>query len=353
MTGEIDKILKGKVEATMDYDMNKKVIGVSLTNLLPNEKGIVPLSKQDAFIQEQQEQSQIVEEAMQTTIDTPTTSEGSILPEPKQEEVIMENPLEVENPSVLEGLSVSSENEVVSPVVEGVKDETEYKFLDIQMPQMPDEVVAKEPETTNENLFETSEINNTMEAQIQEPTTEASQNLTTEQTGVLPQLDLEQPLTIETTNPQPVVQEQQLEPVNPLIEEPQQVVSPQVETEVQPMELINPIVEDSQQEVSSEVEPEPQPMLEQLPKSEIVDLDQVLENKKNELVNRINELTIKYTEEINELIKQEIQKTQTSVFQETLNPIVNDAINQINNMVIPTEQPVQQEQANNSMFSSM
>ena len=46
MTSEVENILNGEVVRKVNAD---KAIGISSANLLPDEKGEVPLSKQSAF----------------------------------------------------------------------------------------------------------------------------------------------------------------------------------------------------------------------------------------------------------------------------------------------------------------
>ena len=53
MISEVENIKKGLVVSTSDFDNNKKIIGVNNDNITPDENGICPLGKQGAFIKEE------------------------------------------------------------------------------------------------------------------------------------------------------------------------------------------------------------------------------------------------------------------------------------------------------------
>lgn len=166
MISEVENIKKGLVVSTVEYDTSKKIIGVATTNLSPGPNGIAPLEKQGAFqVQNTAEtidfaqalnnaqaatNDQIAEQIELPVLGAQTESNG--LKAPVTSDVISENPVQVENPSKLTGFDI--------PDIEAVQEEEKVEetaqpvALDIQMPEMPDVVVATEPTGTNESLFE-------------------------------------------------------------------------------------------------------------------------------------------------------------------------------------------------------
>lgn len=167
MISELDKVQRGLVETTVEFDTQKKVIGVATTNLLPNEKGIVPLSKQGAFQQEQVEtidfmgaaenaQQQKQEEVLEQ-LDLPVLTDSSAQPvglqEPVHIDVITSSPVSVESPEDLSGFKIPQPIEEEAP---SVMEPVGPVAVDIQMPQMPETIVANEPEEFNANIFEES-----------------------------------------------------------------------------------------------------------------------------------------------------------------------------------------------------
>ena len=163
MTSELDKIEKGLVQATVEFDTQRKVIGVSTSNLLPNENGIVPLSKQNAFqpvetvdfsqavneVQTQPNEAVIEQLDLPVLSDEPIQSQG--LKEPVHNDVIVDSPVNIENPMDLTGFKIPEPVMEESPAAMEPVGPT---VLDIQMPQMPQTVVANEPDGLDENIFE-------------------------------------------------------------------------------------------------------------------------------------------------------------------------------------------------------
>lgn len=250
MISELDKVQRGLVEATVEFDTQKKVIGVATTNLLPNEKGIVPLSKQGAFQQEQVEtidfmgavenaQQQKQEEVLEQ-LDLPVLTDSSAQPvglqEPVHNDVITSSPVSVESPEDLSGFKIPQPIEEEAP---SVMEPVGPVAVDIQMPQMPETIVANEPEEFNANIFEESlpamepvsntpspvnpelvvnseEILNTIPTTT--PTNEqppmfepATEEVVPPMNNIMPDIDIQMPLLQEET---PVVNEQTtVEPV--------------------------------------------------------------------------------------------------------------------------------------------
>lgn len=250
MISELDKVQRGLVEATVEFDTQKKVIGVATTNLLPNEKGIVPLSKQGAFQQEQVEtidfmgavenaQQQKQEEVLEQ-LDLPVLTDSSAQPvglqEPVHNDVITSSPVSVESPEDLSGFKIPQPIEEEAP---SVMEPVGPVAVDIQMPQMPETIVANEPEEFNANIFEESlpamepvsntpspvnpelvvnseEILNTIPTTT--PTNEqppmfepATEEVVPPMNNIMPDIDIQMPLLQEET---PVVNEQAtIEPV--------------------------------------------------------------------------------------------------------------------------------------------
>ena len=62
MSSLIQKVLVGLVTVTGDYVNSKKIIGVNDDNITPDEKGICPLGKQYAFLQDESEKFDKVED---------------------------------------------------------------------------------------------------------------------------------------------------------------------------------------------------------------------------------------------------------------------------------------------------
>lgn len=244
MISELDKVQRGLVEATVEFDTQKKVIGVATTNLLPNEKGIVPLSKQGAFQQEQVEtidfmgavenaQQQKQEEVLEQ-LDLPVLTDSSAQPvglqEPVHNDVITSSPVSVESPEDLSGFKIPQPIEEEAP---SVMEPVGPVAVDIQMPQMPETIVANEPEEFNANIFEESlpamepvsntpspvnpelvvnseEILNTIPTTT--PTNEqppmfepATEEVVPPMNNIMPDIDIQMPLLQEET---PVVNEQ-------------------------------------------------------------------------------------------------------------------------------------------------
>ena len=220
MIGEIENIKKGLVVSTVEFDTSKKIIGVSTTNLIPGPTGVAPLEKQGAFQTPQVAETIDFVQAINNTqvpVEEPTgqvelsvldaPADNSGLKVPVASDVIVDNPVQVENPSNLTGFDMPN----IETVQEEVKEEvpTEPVAIDIQMPEMPSVVVADEPTGLNESLFEGA-TPQTETSILEEPTNTQEVVPAVEQ----PQINIEMP-TIPAAVP---VQETQVENVEPVQE---------------------------------------------------------------------------------------------------------------------------------------
>ena len=165
MISEIDNISKGRVEATVEYDSNKKLIGVATSNLLPGVDGLPPLAKQGAFEKVKEATSTDVS-AMDALTDTLApaddeyekiekldlqnlssqndsnalnTPDGQAIGGQEKDsletnsDIVFENPLDVKNPHELDGLSIGSEFEktdLQTNIQTPENQSDENKFLD-------------------------------------------------------------------------------------------------------------------------------------------------------------------------------------------------------------------------------
>lgn len=147
MFSEKENILKGLVVSTADYDTGKKIIGISSANLTPNEEGIAPLSKENAFVKEIKEQ-----ELPNTEITESLTFLSTDDSEPK-EEIQETNPLSDINPQGLNEISVDV-LKGLDGISEEKEEETTVPIVDanLELPEM-EEIVAQEPDKVNEDLF--------------------------------------------------------------------------------------------------------------------------------------------------------------------------------------------------------
>ena len=174
MISEIDK-LDG---ATLEVKAELKAFGGSTANITPGPDGIAPLSKQSAFKKEEAIES--------IDLNTPEP-----VLEPTEEEKI---PSSVEDPSELEGFKMP---EIDLPILdEAGPVEEEPKAQDLEMPEMPSEILAQEPQGINETLFATSVT--------PEPTPKANPEVTSDLVvdSVEP-TPLESPIEESTLTPQP------------------------------------------------------------------------------------------------------------------------------------------------------
>ncbi|MGM9877236.1 MAG: hypothetical protein ACI33S_01175 [Bacilli bacterium] len=280
MTSEVDNILKGRVEATVEFVNSKKVIGISSAHLTPKEDGVVPLSKQGAFIVNKEEQTAQIE-----TLDfsdapkesgNPTSEEVKVdtipgLKTPEFTDVVVDAPLEVTSPKELSDFNVTASSEVVEKQEPQTTVEDTIGTIDIQMPQMPDTIVAEEPKEVNEQLFEIPRNDN---------------------------------------------------PINDIPNDTKEVSTPDTLNESLSDDVVHTI--------------------EESPVAEALDVDALVEQKQKELMEEIDKKIKAYLSELKELynrgklnnstqeVTNDVKEVQTQE-----NPVMNDALAQINNMVIP------------------
>ena len=282
MTSEVDNILKGRVEATVEFVSSKKVIGISSAHLTPKEDGVVPLSKQGAFIVDKEEQSTQIE-----TLDFSDTPKENVelsneeanvdtipgLKTPEFTDVVVDTPLEVTSPKELSDFNVTASSEVVEkpePQMNAIEDAV--GTIDIQMPQMPDTIIAEEPKEVNEQLFEIPKNDN---------------------------------------------------PINDIPNDSKEVSTPDTLNESLSSDMTNK---------------------EESPIVESLDVDALVEQKQKELMDEIDKKIKAYLSEIKEIYNHgklnnstQVESNDVKEVQTQENPVMNDALAQINSMVIPED----------------
>lgn len=277
MISEVDNILKGRVESTVEYEAARKIIGISQANLTPGEDGVVPLAKQNAFVTETKEEEVVALETLDFSSDvkpadeTSSIEQSSIpgLKEPEFNDVAVDAPLEVTSPKELSGLNMTASSEVSEKPQASEPVEEVSGTIDIQMPQMPDKIVGLEPTEVDSNLFE------------------------------LPKQD------------------------NPNYEIPS----------------------DGKEEVPATIAPvEPQLNEPQKSATEQADIDTLINEKQKTFIEEMDKRIKSHLDEIKELYAKARSMQQESQQQaisnapvEDTNPLMSDALAQINNMVIPSE----------------
>ena len=229
----------------------------------------------------------------QTVVD-PNVSE---LKTPVVSDIAVDVPLEVNSPKELSNLSVSAPSELAQKSDTPTTNDIANSTIDIQMPQMPETILAQEPVEVNEKLFEVPTINESVETKKQLDTSMAS-----EEAIQMPQT------TIEST-------QEKTEAMQP---NAQQTIQ---EPAIEQVKFQNINVQNS--DISKSI------------KENITNLS---EERLNKLLNNISSM-------IREYIKKEVEeKYQTTNVNEPSqnippidNSVMNDALAQINNIVVPTQ----------------
>ena len=130
LVSEIDKILNGTLVVETD---KLKAIAVSSATISPDDKGVVPLSKQNKMEIEKEE-----------------------IPENEFVETLEDSPIDVAPLETLEGFDFAPDKEEEKeeePKKEEVKEEKEEEEqIEISLPEVED-VVVNEPQEVNDNLF--------------------------------------------------------------------------------------------------------------------------------------------------------------------------------------------------------
>ncbi|MDD6272859.1 MAG: hypothetical protein PUA90_05030 [bacterium] len=280
MTSEVDNILKGRVEATVEFVNSKKVIGISSAHLTPKEDGVVPLSKQGAFIVNKEEQTAQIEtlDFSDTPKESGNTDSEEVkvdaipgLKTPEFTDVVVDAPLEVTSPKELSDFNVTASSEVVEKQEPQTTIEDTIGTIDIQMPQMPDTIIAEEPKEVNEQLFEIPRNDN---------------------------------------------------PINDIPNDSKEVSTPDTLNESLSNNVVNTV--------------------EESPIAESLDVDALVEQKRKELMDEIDKKIKAYLSEIKEIYNHgklnnstKVESNDVKEVQTQENPVMNDALAQINNMVIP------------------
>ena len=273
MISEVEN-LEGK---TLEVKAEMKAFGGSTANITPGPDGIAPLSKQNSF-----KKVEAIE-----SLDL-NTREPEVTPSTPEEETI---PISVTDPSALEGFKMPEINIPILNETPVVEEEPQAK--DIAMPEMPNEILAQEPQGVNEGLFSSSTPSETpVEAAPAEPA-------------------VSEPAVPET--PAPAMDEPVL--VNPLLGD-------QPTTETPAAEEVKAEVIPEPSETPAEVAPaEPTVSEPKVPATSIFE-DVKVENPSNnnydkeelekyvgKLVNEYNEkLKVKFDEMVNEASKEIVTK---------------------------------------------
>lgn len=146
MISELENVLKGTVQYTPEYEANIRKVVVKQANITPGENGVAPLSKQNGFEVEKEEE----------ILDFVGPSSAGPIPAPVPSDVITEAPVLTEDPSKLE--------EVVKPLQDELKKlqnsnliqeeiaNTIVSPLGVQMPEI-EAPLETEPTGVNESLF--------------------------------------------------------------------------------------------------------------------------------------------------------------------------------------------------------
>ena len=167
MTSDVENIMS--VGMMVRKDGPDKAIGVDPKNLMPNEKGEVPLSKQGAFIIEPVVAAPQPEEEVES-LDLNVAQDG----------IITESPVDVANPSTLDGFglvgaldNLSKPAEEPAPTPAPIVEEQPKPA--VEMPSMPEEVVAEAPTTVSDDLFVAPTLNvSDVLPGVSQPTTDST-----------------------------------------------------------------------------------------------------------------------------------------------------------------------------------
>lgn len=259
MTSEIENIEKGIVVSTIEFDANKRIIGIGTPTITPNPTtGIAPLSKQTAFVPEVKENlAQVAEKVLGTNpnqaapIQEPIATQAApVIPTPTVSDSISNQAVNVEIPTDLGNLSTIKEvtepiknsiNEMAKPISQ-VPVEPKIETPEIVVPvtepiATPQDVLATEPTGINEQLFATEPVQPTQVVPIQEPT-ETVTPVTPTTIPVEPINSLAS-TTVEQSVPAPLSFEprQEIKPEEPKMKEPITETNIPLETQIvqQPM----------------------------------------------------------------------------------------------------------------------
>lgn len=248
MISEIENLEKGIVVSTIEYDANKRIIGIGTPTITPNPTtGIAPLSKQTAFVPEEKESlAQVAEKVLGANpnqavpIQEPMSGEQPVpvIPTPSVNDSITNEAVNVEIPTELGDLSTVKEvaEPIKSSIAEIAKsipnpEENKLSAPEIAVPvtepiATPQDVLATEPSGINENLFATTPVPTI------EPMTPVSAENSIQQvepieqsTPAIEPLSVEQP-AIKPETPAPLSFEPRIEPKEEVEKEAAMVTEP-------------------------------------------------------------------------------------------------------------------------------
>lgn len=151
MVSEMNTILGGQVVKSNEFDANKKIIGIAASNLIADAQGIVPLSKQGAFVQEER-----IDPELQAALDQGAVAaiEGQFVGTPIDSEDL-DNPITMGDTSSLTSSAAPAfESPIdVTALVPETKEEKKVVVDEMELPKM-EEVVSGDPSVINEDLFD-------------------------------------------------------------------------------------------------------------------------------------------------------------------------------------------------------
>lgn len=161
MTSEIDNILRGVVTKSINFDEDKRVIGLGTQTITPTQNGPAPLSKQNAFIVEQTLNESIGTETLDNDV-----SAVPILPQ-KEEASVEEMPVNTADLSSLGSIhsDVPAEEKLeehvedissgLAPIFDTFEsDKKQEAPVGIELPKIDEVPLAQEPTSDiNMNLF--------------------------------------------------------------------------------------------------------------------------------------------------------------------------------------------------------
>ncbi len=307
MTSDVENIMN--VGTMIRKDGPDKAIGVDPKNLMPNEKGEVPLSKQGAFIIEPVVAAAQPEEKIES-LDLNVSQDG----------IITESPVDVANPSTLDGFglvgaldNLSKPAEEPAPTPAPIVEEQPKPA--VEMPSMPEEVVAEAPTTVSDDLFVAPTLN---------------------VSDVLP--GVSQPTTDSTPTEAPMAT-----PFNVVDSQPAVAPAPEFkpeQTEEENIELHNPLTEDVEEtlgQVASEtsgdsIETVEEPVLPEMPTPEVKPTETVEEAPAKETIVD----AIANPEKNNALSKDDIHRL-VEDFRAKINNQVDELERSINEMDLSSE----------------
>ena len=178
MTSEVENITKGRLQKTMDYEGEKKIIGIAQSTIVsPDGVSPAPLSKQSAFVVMQEENIQQAAAKVLGT-DIPDVAGVSItapgeLQAPSVSDITLDSSVKMENsenlgtmaaPGIISADGTKVENgptsfdQIADAVTSGIESVLATEPVpeiptDITLPENKEEVVGLEPAAPADDLF--------------------------------------------------------------------------------------------------------------------------------------------------------------------------------------------------------